>query len=135
MWKSITETLKKINTELKGGAFLSIILTLILLSLFVGYKILAADYPEQKDNLVYQVADIQNSPFSFSDKSHFIYASSRGTKYYYFNCKYMEHRFSRFEGLLWILLLTDCFVPRNDGHYIWGNDGEKEMICAALCDV
>jgi hypothetical protein len=87
MWKSITETLKKINTELKGGAFLSIILTLILLSLFVGYKILAADYPEQKDNLVYQVADIQNSPFSFSDKSHFIYASSRGTKYYYFNCK------------------------------------------------
>ena len=87
MWKSITETLKKINTDLKGGSFLSIILTLILLSLFVGYKILAAGYIDKSSNMIYQAADTGSGLSDSLDSSHFIYASRRGKKYYYFNCK------------------------------------------------
>lgn len=86
MQKSITETLKKINTELSGSAFLSILLTFISLNLFLGYKIVSSEYFLDKNELQYQ-----NSSFSESQDTninkHFIYASKRGTKYYYWNCK------------------------------------------------
>lgn len=85
MDKSITETLKKINRELRGANFLSIFLTFILISSFIIYKIYSSM------NLV-EAKEINYIASNFSSENtnknlHFIYASRRGKKYYYFNCK------------------------------------------------
>lgn len=87
MLSSITETLKKINTELAGGAFLSIVLTLILLSLFLGYKIISLGGLSRAGAMTYQKSIVKSDLENKNQAKHFIYASSRGTKYYYFNCK------------------------------------------------
>ncbi|MEI6352629.1 MAG: hypothetical protein WCO35_01705 [Candidatus Nomurabacteria bacterium] len=87
MQRSITETLKKINIELRGGGFLSLILSLILLSLFVWYKIVTSGSLGNPSNLVYQSSDLSADSTIVSGEKHYIYASSRGKKYYHFNCK------------------------------------------------
>jgi hypothetical protein len=43
MLNSITETLKKINIDLKGSSFISIISLLLILNAFLGFKIIEAD--------------------------------------------------------------------------------------------
>ncbi len=85
MDKSITETLRKINMELRGANFLSIFLSLILLSAFIAYKIFTSSYITEAKEMNYIKSDFisQNK----TKKIHFIYASIRGKKYYYYNCK------------------------------------------------
>lgn len=88
MFRSITETLKKINIELKGGAFISIISTLSILSLFVVYKISSSDFSANSQNIDYQTSAFLSGNVTKDENSkHFIYASKRGKKYYYYNCK------------------------------------------------
>ncbi len=85
MSRSITETLKKINIELAGGAFYSIVLSLIILDLFIGFKIYSLSNAKSQDHLVYT----NQSVYKLGEKntSHNIYASSKGSKYYLSNCK------------------------------------------------
>ena len=83
MWKSITETLKKINIELKGPSFLSIILSLLIINIFVGYKVYSSQFSFENESLIYGFSNT----LAQNPKDKFIYASKRGTKYYYFNCK------------------------------------------------
>ena len=85
MHKSITETLKKINTELAGSTFLSIIITLILLTSFVAIKAYSQNGVSPERTINYQ-----KSSFVYKNEvknTHFIYASRIGKKYYYYNCK------------------------------------------------
>lgn len=87
MDKSISETLKKINIEASGGTFLSIVLTLILISSYLGYKIVTNEDFIKAEALTYIASNFSPELSSDSKTHHFIYASSRGTKYYYYNCK------------------------------------------------
>lgn len=88
MDKSITETLRKINMELRGANFLSIFLSLILLTTFTGYKIFTSSQIRETQEMSYIKSNFisQNSNQN-TKNSHFIYASIRGKKYYYYNCK------------------------------------------------
>lgn len=83
MPKSITETLKKINIEIKGSSFLSILLTLLIMNSFMAYKVYSSDYFSNEEEVKY----IESKTNISSLKDRFIYASKRGTKYYYYNCK------------------------------------------------
>ena len=87
MGKSITETLKKINIELSGGVFYSIFLSLIILDIFIGFKIYSIYKSKNSDHLVYQKQSIYNSENSVNQDLSKIYASSKGSKYYLPNCK------------------------------------------------
>lgn len=96
MSKSITETLKKINTELTGSAMLSIVSSLLILSIFLGVKtIFAASNNSTSKNIDYvasgfkgtDIFEIQKDPSAKVYSSRYIYASKRGKKYYYYNCK------------------------------------------------
>ncbi len=87
MNKSITETLKKINIELKGSAFLSIIITFIILNIYILYKIINNDFLAKEYDFKYEYSNFSSNTISSNTKNHFIYASKRGTKYYYYYCK------------------------------------------------
>ena len=39
----ITETLKKINVDLRGSVFLSIFISILILNIFLSFKIIEAD--------------------------------------------------------------------------------------------
>lgn len=85
MLNSITETLRKINIELRGGSFLSILLTFSILILFMLFKLYSSTAMANPD-IVHYISSAQSRPISGSIE-HFFYASRRGTKYYYYNCK------------------------------------------------
>lgn len=88
MLESITETLKKINIELSGSSFLSLFLSLICLNLFLGYKIVSSQYFISNNNFQYLESSITNNPEGEKgEEKYFIYASKKGKKYYYYNCK------------------------------------------------
>jgi len=88
MDKSIPETLRKINMELKGPAFLSIFLSFLIVISFLGYKILSSPYTATKKEVNYIKSNFAPlKPSASSTNSHFIYASKQGSKYYYYNCK------------------------------------------------
>lgn len=88
MGKSITETLKKINIELSGGVFYSILISLLVLDIFIGFKIYNNYKSKDNDHLIYQKSSILNSSLNSStDSNSKIYASSKGSKYYFPNCK------------------------------------------------
>lgn len=86
MSNSITETLNKINTDLAGKPLISILSTLTILILFFGILTIP-QVNSQDEKLIFQksnyVFDIKDNKQSL----HYIYASSRGTKYYFYNCK------------------------------------------------
>ncbi len=84
MGKSITETLKKINIELSGGVFYSLLISIVVLDLFMGFKIYNIYKSKNSDHLIYQKSSILNSS---TDSNSKIYASSKGSKYYFPNCK------------------------------------------------
>ena len=87
MSRSITETFKKINIELSGEAFYSILISLAILDLFIGYKIYSTNkILNNKDNLIYQKSEISNKNQKLKSNFNF-YASSKGSKYYFSNCK------------------------------------------------
>ena len=86
MDKSITETLKKINIELKGSGFLSIILSLTFIISFINFKSFKAYKAAPNKAFSYMPSKISKEAFR-SESKQYIYASKRGTKYYYFNCK------------------------------------------------
>lgn len=87
MGKSITETLKKINIEISGGVFYSILISLVVLDIFIGFKIYSIYKIKNSDHLIYQKSS-QNKQNSTSDQNSFkVYASSKGSKYYLSNCK------------------------------------------------
>lgn len=85
--KSITETLKKINIELSGGVFYSIFISLVVLDLFICFKIYSVYKSKNNDHLIYQKRSIQNRESNSNQDSDKIYASSKGSKYYLPNCK------------------------------------------------
>lgn len=87
MGKSITETLKKINIELSGGVLYSILVSLVVLDVFIGFKIYSNYKSKSSDHLAYQKQSIYNSPDSVNRDLSKIYASSKGSKYYLANCK------------------------------------------------
>lgn len=86
MDKSITETIKKINRELNSYELVSIFITLLIISLFLIYKIKEQNKLLIKDNIIYEKS---NYSFLKNNKNtiKYIYASKRGKKYYFFNCK------------------------------------------------
>jgi len=81
MKSSITETLEKINTEISWQAFLAISTTLLILISFFLYK----SYKNQAVNSLNPV--YAQSSFTPKKGAKFIYASSRGSKYYYATCE------------------------------------------------
>ncbi len=87
MGKSITETLKKINIELSGGVFYSILISLAVLDVFIGFKLYSSYKSKNTDHLIYQKQSIYNVATSANQDLSKIYASSKGTKYYLPNCK------------------------------------------------
>lgn len=88
MRESITETLKKINIELSGSTFLSLFLSLICLNLFLGYKIVSSQYFVSNGNFQYIESDFSKGIGNNSkEDKYFIYASKKGKKYYYYNCR------------------------------------------------
>jgi hypothetical protein len=87
MGKSITETLKKINIELSGGVFYSILISLLILDIYIGFKIYSVYKSKNSDHLIYQKASINNSRTNSNQNSSKVYASSKGSKYYLPNCK------------------------------------------------
>lgn len=87
MGKSITETLKKINIELSGGVFYSVLISLAILDIYMGFKIYSNYKSKNADHLVYQKQTIYNSLSTYSQNVSRIYASSKGSKYYLANCK------------------------------------------------
>lgn len=76
MPESITETLKKINTELRGMGFISLSGTLIILSLFMLFKIASSPYFNQKESFSFISSPFQNSQTKEKD-DYFIYASKK----------------------------------------------------------
>lgn len=87
MGKSITETLKKINIELSGGVLYSILVSLVVLDIFIGFKIYSIYKSNNSDHLTYQKRSIDNSISSANQDLSRVYASSKGSKYYLANCK------------------------------------------------
>lgn len=87
MMKSITETLKKINIELSGGVFYSILISLVILDIFIGFKTYSIYKSKSSDHLIYQKQSINNSALSANQDLSRVYASSKGSKYYLSNCK------------------------------------------------
>jgi len=85
MIKSITETLKKINIELTFADMISIMFTFIILSSFFIFKIIKSPNFTSSKTLSYIQSNNILSESSIS--KHYIYASSKGKKYYYYNCK------------------------------------------------
>lgn len=86
MDKSITETLRKINIELKGSAFLSISITIILLIIFFCFKTIYLA-KNNKSDFIYETSKLNLINENNNIKKHFIYASKKGKKYYFYNCK------------------------------------------------
>lgn len=87
MGESISKTWKKINIELKGKPFLSIILTLILCISYLSYKIINSPDLFIAKAFNYQASNISIETLKKANSVRFIYASRRGTKYYFYNCK------------------------------------------------
>ncbi len=86
MDKSITETLKKINIELKGAGILSIVLTFSISIFFLSIKTYAIHLEKEARILEYIPTSVSFQALEEQNK-YFIYASKRGTKYYFYNCK------------------------------------------------
>jgi len=87
MGESISKTWKKINVELKGKPFLSIILTLILCVSYLSYKILTYPNLFSAKAFDYQASNISAETLKKANSIRYIYASRRGSKYYFYNCK------------------------------------------------
>ena len=81
MKNSIAETMRKINATISRQAFLAIISTLLILLIFFGLRI----YTGYNSSNIYPIYTKSN--YIYKDSSKFIYASSRGSKYYYYNCE------------------------------------------------
>ncbi len=86
MNKSITETLKKINTEITFLDIIIIIFNIFLISAFLIYKIKVSDYFSNTEDFQYIKSNIILNEEN-TKSLHFIYASKRGKKYYFYNCK------------------------------------------------
>ena len=86
MNKSITETLKKINIDISSFDLMIILFNLILISLFLIYKIQDSSYFKDKEDFQYIKSNIILKNTN-TKNLHFIYASKRGKKYYFYNCK------------------------------------------------
>lgn len=91
MLESITETFKKINTELKGGAFWSIFLSLFIILGFLWLKISNSEYglykSQKQNDFSFLSSEIRKESLSNVVLNKFIYASKKGKKYYFYNCK------------------------------------------------
>lgn len=88
MGKSITETLRKINIEISGGIFYSIFIFLLVLDIFIGFKIYLNHKNKDQDKLQYVKESVYSlNPESNQNNSFKIYASKKGKKYYFSNCK------------------------------------------------
>ena len=87
MLKSITETLKKINIDLKGSPIYSIFATFLIIYIFLGYKMIDSPFYNTAKAIDYQKSSIDYNNQTNTDQKHFIYASSKGKKYYYYDCK------------------------------------------------
>lgn len=87
MGESISKTLKKINTDLKGKPFFSIVFTLLLLTSYLGYKILSYPNLFSAKAFDYQASNISAETLKKANSIRYIYASRRGSKYYFYNCK------------------------------------------------
>ncbi len=85
MGESISKTWEKINIELKGKPFLSIILTLILCISYLSYKILTYPNLFSAKAFDYQASNISAETLKKANSTRYIYA--RGSKYYFYNCK------------------------------------------------
>jgi len=93
MLYSLTETLKKINQEISNTAVISITISLLIIIIFFGFKIYQAAHLNQhlKINYIKHKSSTSSEVLSvigqnISEK-FFIYASRRGKKYYFYNCK------------------------------------------------
>lgn len=85
---SFKYTLEKININLAGKPILSISITLIFIILFIFLKINSLERAYTNSNLIFTKSDYKYSKNNKeNNKLHYIYASSRGTKYYFYNCK------------------------------------------------
>ena len=82
----ITEKLKKINKFLKGATFLSLSLSFLVLILFLSYKIFFLNF-SKKNNFFYQESKFNYNKEELKKKDYFVYASKKGKKYYFYNCK------------------------------------------------
>lgn len=87
MGKSITETLKKINIELSSGIFYSLVISIIVLDIFIAFKIYSISKYKNNDPLIYQKQSIYDLSTYSNSNLNKIYASSKGSKYYLANCK------------------------------------------------
>jgi len=93
MLYSLTETLKKINQEISKTALVSISFSLLILITFLGFKIMQAENLNQNLKINYIKKQSLNSYEVLNATGHnlsekfFIYASRRGKKYYFYNCK------------------------------------------------
>lgn len=85
MSKSITETLKKINISISLNDIYATVFTFIILILFLGFKIVNNPKLIEAKAINYQESKIILE--ESKTEKHFIYASRKGKKYYYYNCK------------------------------------------------
>lgn len=87
MPKSITETFQKINIDLAGKPFFSILATLLILIVFMAIQITLAVKSSSQGESTFIESQYHYNPQSEGVKFNYIYASSRGSKYYFYNCK------------------------------------------------
>lgn len=87
MGESISKTLKKINTDLKGKPFISILFTLLILTSYLGFKIFTSNEIFSAKAFTYKASNITSKDLRSKDSVRYIYASKRGKRYYFYNCK------------------------------------------------
>ncbi len=81
------KTIEKINIDLIGKPFLSITISLLILIIFVFFKIFFLEHVGNFSQPIFTLSNYEYSENNFKDGSSYIYASSRGIKYYFYNCK------------------------------------------------